>query len=261
VTFFSFSATKLAHYIVPALPGAALLIAWRLDQIKQTPLSIFNLIFIIPFCALFSSLFIAFKWLPQAALGEGKLMPYITMLSDKLQFEIPTITDPMLISILSQDIHISIAPVMIGAILLVGTVTSFIFLTKGHLQGVTTMIATVCMAYVLLVLSIAPVAYKYMQQPLANIGEQIKERTTDHTRVFFVSLHQPSVRFVSGVPFQAIDTPAQLRKVRPYPRHTLIAVDEEHVEETIKSIPRRIRKEKTCEGGYCLVETRYNFTR
>lgn len=258
VAFFSFSATKLAHYIVPALPGAALLIGWRLDQIKKKPLGVVNLLWAIPFSVLFAGIFIAFKWLPQAALGEGKLMPYITMLSDKFNFTVPQITDPMLMSILSQDIHIGVAPVMIGAILLVGTITSFVFLNKGHLQGVATMIATVFMAYTLLVLSIAPVAYKYMQQPLADIAEEIKEKSTDKTTVYFVSLHQPSVRFISGVPFIALDSPSQVRVIHPFPKHGLFAVDEEHVKLTMEYLPKRSRKEKTCNGGYCLIETRYN---
>jgi 4-amino-4-deoxy-L-arabinose transferase-like glycosyltransferase len=257
VVFFSFSATKLAHYIVPALPGAAILIAWRLDQIKRTPLGFLNLLWAIPFSMLFAGIFLAFQWIPDAALGEGKLMPYLEMLSKELQFEIPKITDPMLTSIISQDIYIGAAPIMIGAILLVGTTTGFIFLNRGHLQGVTALVATMCMAYTLLVLSIAPVAYKYMQQPLANIAEMIKEKTTDKTPVYFVSLHQPSVRFLSGVPFQAIDSPAQLKAIRPFHRHALLAVDENHVEATLEALPDYLRKGKVCEGGYCLIETTY----
>lgn len=257
ITFFSFSATKLAHYIVPALPGAALLIAWRLEYLNRIPLGWANMLFIVPFTALFSGIFIIFKWIPETLLGEGKFMPYITMLSEKYDMALPSVTDPMLISMLSQDIHINIIPTMVGAILLIGTLTGFFFLTQGHRHGVFTLVASVFMAYFLLIMSIAPVVYKYTQQPLANIAEQIKEKTTEKTKVYFVSLHHPSIRFISGVPFEALDSPAQLKNSPRFPIHALIAVDENHVEETVAALPKSVKVEKSCEGGYCLVESTY----
>lgn len=260
VVFFSFSATKLAHYIVPALPGAAILIAWRLEQIKNTPLSKLNFVLILPISIALSGLFIVFKWLPSAATGEGKLMPYINLIAEKFDLTIPTITDPMLLSIISQNISIGIAPIIIGAILLIGTITGFIFLTNGHRQGIAILITSTFSAYLLLVLSVVPTIYAYAQQPLANIGEKIKENSTKDTKLFFVAMHQPSVRFISGKEFTPVDAPAQLRN-EIFKKHNMLAVDMQHVKETMKFIPKRFKLKKSCNGGYCLIEADYNLKR
>lgn len=251
IAFFTFSATKLAHYIVPALPGAALLIAARLDDIPQERLGGFALFLMLPFVLLFAAPFLILKWLPEGLLGSGPLMPVVDFLAGATGADLP-VTDQQLVAILSQDITIGILPFATGAIVLCGTVAGLSLLNNGLRQGIFVLATTVWMGLTLTAVGVAPVVYQYMQQPLANIGEKIKSVHQEGDTVYMVELHQPSVRFISGVPFVPISSMKEL-EAKGIAGRTLLVVEQDRLEKVEALLPTWGQFATECEGGYCLV--------
>lgn len=252
VVLFSFSATKLPHYIIPALPGFALLIAARLDEIAEEGLSAINWLLFIPMLLLMVGVFFAVKIMPDVLIGEGGSFMLRTMkdLSVAFDFTWP-VRDAVTVAILSQDVHITIAPIMVGAIMLIGLTLGWIFLMQGQRVGTVIMAGAMWMSLMLTSLGVVPVVYNYLQKPLVSIGEMIKERHTDGDEVYFLAIHQPSVRFVSGVPFVAMNHVNQMAK-HDVPEGDVRVVTKLERKQDVQDLFNETLQSE-CLGGYCLM--------
>lgn len=262
ILFFSFSATKLPHYILPAYAGAALMIAGRLETMYENPISKWNILWMAPVTFIFSSVFMLFKFLPDLLLGRIHNLPEIMqktliVLNNNYGVKISEANEQTRLA-LSQDVYMNSAPFIMGIFVLIAVFVGMFFIFKRKRAGV--IVISVVSAFILLLVSysVVPTIYKFTQLPLANIGEKIKnnfDKENDH--LYFVAIHQPSVRFVSGVQFTALPTSAALIK-QPVAHKTgslWFVLKQERLKNLVEFVPK-YGSNIDCEGGYCLVTSK-----
>ncbi|MBI1363197.1 MAG: phospholipid carrier-dependent glycosyltransferase [Proteobacteria bacterium] len=251
LVLFSFSATKLPHYVLFALPGAALLVADRLDKLAEKPLLGVNWLWMWPYMMAFALLFLLLPYLPEFALRRGDLYMAVEPWLAAHGWTVPAITDAQVLVVLRQKIDWGVAPAMIGAIMLIGFSMSMIMMTRGMRQGAMVMAVTMWMSLMLTVMGVVPTVYAYMQEPLARIAQEIKQvYNPDTDKVVFYSLHQPSVRFISGVPFVPKDSAASAVDVKA--KRLMVVLEEEKLDSLNAQLGMGSKRE--CFGGYCLVK-------
>jgi hypothetical protein len=251
VTLFSFSATKLPHYILFALPGAALLVADRLDRLAEKPLGFVNWLWMWPYMMLFGLVFMVLPFVPDLLLQRGDFTASVQAALAPYGLAIPPLKDRQVAMVLAQTIPFGLAPTLIGGLLLVGLTMAMLMMRRGMVQGVMVTAVTMWMSLMLIVLGIVPTVYAYMQEPLARIAHEIKHVYNPRTdRVVYYGLHHPSVRFISGVPFVKADAPQQAVSVQA--RRVMIVVQESKLGHLSPHLPAGSRRE--CFGGYCLVK-------
>lgn len=251
VLVFSFSQTKLVHYIVPALPGFALWIAGRLERVSHQPISAWHTLWMLPFVGILFVCFFLLKWLPHALFGEGPawVLKIFETLRDKAGMEWP-VDDPLLQAVLMQNIDIGITGVAIAALLLVGFWAGIRLLNRGYHQGVTLWAVSYAMVLFLFFNMLGPVVYQVQQQPLANHAAYIAEHFEAGDKVYFVGLHQPSVRLLSKVPYTAVHRPVQLENdEKNYQRFFLYDIERRAAMGEHFAL---LNPYEMCEGGYCL---------
>lgn len=250
--FFSFSQTKLAHYIVPGYAGAALLLAARLEALPKHKLVGLNVLWTFPVIMLFAAVFMVFKFVPDAVTNQGWLADLLSLLSGEIGFAWP-VTDTEVLNVLGQNVAISLVPMMVGLIVLVACFAAWALMHKGYRQGLVLLGAGMWMALFLMKLDVVPTVYAFQQQPLARLAQQLKATHQPGEQVFYLSLHHPSVRFISGVPFIPVDSVAQLNAKRLAGAPVWVVTEEKHATSLIAQLPLAQKVEKTCEAGYCLI--------
>jgi hypothetical protein len=248
VALFSFSATKLPHYILPALPGFALFIADWLDRIDTRPLRVAHLLWLAPCVALVACLFVVLPQVPALLNGAGPLFERVGPVLSGWGVALP-IDDTLLLGILGQEISFGTWPVAMGALLGLGLGLALLLLTAGRFTGVAVAAVTMWAFLMAAVHGLVPTVYAFMQEPLAAIGRDIATEHRTGDRVLMYRLHHPSVRFVSDKPFAPIDRPVQLAPYRPY--RLFVVTEIEHVREAEAALPPRQLTD--CYGGYCLI--------
>lgn len=253
VVFFSFSATKLPHYIVPALPGAALLVGWRLTELPNRDFYKINLIWMLPFVLLFGVFFMALKFVIQALRGEGGP---VSSLLEKIVTQTGgswPIEDAQLHAILAQDVVISIVPFMLGAIVIIGIGSGMIIAASRYRQGVVMVAASQAMALILMVTGVVPVVYQFMQKPLQRIAVQIEEDYQPGMGVYHVAMHHPSVLFYSNMSFIPLNSPQEAGYKLKH-EEALLVVEQDKVETLQNALTPTFKTTANCDGGYCLVK-------
>ncbi|MAI08221.1 MAG: hypothetical protein CMF61_04595 [Magnetococcales bacterium] len=257
---FSFSATKLPHYILPSYAGAALMIAYRLEKMWDKPLRSYSWVWALPIVVLFSVVFLLFKYVPDIALGRIDQLPSLLQslmhyLQNSHGIEIKDV-EAQTKFVLEQDVHISSLTFALGVLTLIGVPLGLFYIYARNRAGVIILMAVNFMVLLLVAVSVVPVVYKFIQQPLANIGTEIKQEfNTEKDKLYFVAIHQPSVRFVSGVPFKNLNAPKELlNEVMPEEDATLWFVFKQEKLDAMQEIAPKYACQTSCEGGYCLVK-------
>ena len=247
VALFTFSATKLPHYIAFALPGFALLVADRLDRLGERPLGWFHLLYMVPATLIFAGVFLLLPQLPDLLLGRGELT---TLLS---QYDLHlAVTDPLVKAVLAQPVDFGIIPIAVGALLILGIGLGFFFMRLGGVEATLFLAVTIWASLGLMALGIAPKVYDLMQQPLAWFGQDIARHYDPATdKVVFLSTHQPSVRFISGAPFIPMDNPTQVPYVRGSKLFVLTDITQMPA---LEPLLHDDNVTKECLGGFCLVK-------
>ncbi len=249
VVFFSFSATKLVHYIVPALSGASLLLAWRIEDLgARRWLQRTYLAFILPFVILYGLFFIGFNALLNH-LGGHSTSATVAWLLELFQVTWP-VENMQVMDILSQSIPLNVAPYAIGAIVLIAMPLAFMLLAKSFRAGMALLAATNAMVLVLFITGLVPVIYAYTQQSLTNLANYIQENGQE-AKIYHISLHQPSVRLISQRPFIWLDYRENLAEQISAGR-ALVLVEKQYVSETKGRLKGRIESTH-CDGAYCVV--------
>lgn len=257
---FSFSATKLPHYILPAYAGAALMVAARLEKLWDKPLSAWLWLWAVPIVALVGTVFTLFKFVPDIALGRVANLPApLQSFLNYLQTQHGVVLGELESQtrfVLEQDVHISTLAFASGVLVLLAMPLAFYFVLAKNRAGVILMASVQFMFLLLVSVSVVPVVYKYIQQPLANIGGEIAQGfNPERDQLYFVAIHQPSVRFVSGVPFVSLPRPENLL-AQPMPKsmdaQLWFVLKQERLAQ-MESIAPSYASQTTCEGGYCLV--------
>lgn len=252
VVFFSFSATKLAHYIVPALPGAAMLLAWRLEDVPNRPLFSLHWPVVMATAAGAAIVLGGLKFLPSALLGKGALAMPIGMLMQSMGATWP-VEKPQVVEILAQSVPVSLAPLMAGCVVVLGLGYGLWLAIGGYRQGVVAMVFTVWMALILVVVGVVPVVYNYTQQPLANIAFKVQDNFQKGDQLYMVKLHQPSVRYISEIPFKPINNLNQLNDVYPPFNGTAFFVTKSQFAPQVITRIKANQVADECQGGWCLI--------
>ena len=236
VLFFSFSATKLPHYILPAFPGAAMLIAGRLEHLHTASFSRWHIVWVLPLICIVGSVFILLPYAPSLMLGHTENLPALLH-----TIEITPLTGQKAAP-WQQDLSFGFGASLVGSLFIVGTLWGFWAFTRGKHSGSFIWGSSTSAALVLITFTIMPTVYGFIQQPLAHIAKQITPRTP----LYMMAIHQPSVRFISGVAFQAIENPEQVR-MRP----AQVVFKQERLQRFIDIHPTA---HLSCNGGYCLAQ-------
>mgnify|MGYP003638390776 CR=1 FL=1 len=260
--FFSFSATKLPHYIIPAYAGAALMIAARFEKMWDEPFSKWNIVWMAPIVLLFSVIFAMFKYVPDILLGRFEKMPtfmqkFIGYLQSDFGLVLGGIEDQTR-WMLSENVIVGSAPLALGLLALMGITMGVYFIFKRQRAGVVWIGVVTGMILLLISCSVVPTVYKFTQLPLAQIGEKINMKfDREKDKLYFIAIHQPSVRFVSGVPFTSLSTSAALMQEKTIePEADLwFVLKQERLENLKKYIPE-MWSEIDCKGGYCLAQVK-----
>lgn len=260
--FFSFSATKLPHYIIPAYAGAALMIAARLETMYDNPFPKWNILWMTPVIFVFSSVFILFKFVPDLLLGRTENLPMvmqkaIAYLQLHYGLKIGEVEEQTRLA-LSQDVMMNAAPFMLGMLVLIGVPLALFFMFKRKRVGLIVLSSVSAMTLLLASYCVVPTVYKFTQLPLANIGEKIGTGfNKEHDQLYFLAIHQPSVRFVSGVPFTSLSDASALLKIKVADQEAVLwfVLKQERLENLNKYVPKSTSV-TSCEGGYCLVQSK-----
>lgn len=246
VVFFSFSATKLAHYIVPGLSGAALLIAAWVEDLPMHKFPQWLRWAVLPLVVALAGFFLLFNWLVTVLGGKEDI--FFVQLERLFGFTWPP-EKPLIVDILIQDIPLNFAAYGIGVLMLVLVPFGLRVLSQGYRLGLGVVATAQVMVLSLMLTGIVPVVYQYTQAPLARLAIFMRDHETQ--QVVHLGLHQPSVRLLSGKPFLKLERPRQLDAQQP--AGNLLILFENHEKEAILNHVQGQVVTELCEGGFCVI--------
>lgn len=257
MALFSFSGTKLAHYIVPALPGFALFIAGGIEKLPTYYFSKFYAFIMLVFTLFLATIFIFLN--PILILLRGASQSEPSALFDWLKrlfgFKWPP-EDALTVAVLSQDITLNWAPYVIGFILILGIWQGFSVTMRGFRHGIATLAISMWLILYLVIAGIVPVVDAYTQASLRHLANIIKDEAshTPTTKIYHLGLHKPSVRWLSGQSFTGLDSAAPLKTSLPIGQ-SIILYETDKFDSLKKSLPNNaIWQTPVCEGGYCVLK-------
>ena len=243
---------ELSTIFYAALLPTAILVADFFDNLAEKPLKRWHGVYLVPLCFVGAVGVMLLPQLIEAALGKGALfeaVPYLNMLSP---WSLPVADTSTAYAMLNQPVDWGLYPVIVGALLLVGTLVGvFMMRHGGGYEAALFVGGGVLMALAVGAWSGFERVYEYREQPLDWMAKKIRRdhnEKTDHTIVYGADL--PSVRFeVAGV-VSYIANPVQA--TRAAGRTLYLITDTPHLESLKQYLPKDAKPE--CIGGYCLVE-------
>lgn len=252
IVFFSFSQTKLAHYIVPAYPALAILVGGLLAQVPRVKIPAIVMFIGVMFGALLAGLMLVLNPL-LSGLREPVLTGWLGWLQAALGFEWPP-HDAMAVAVLAQPVLLDSAPVVIGLVMLLAVLPAWVMVTRAQRSGTMMLGISWAVCLGLIAWGIVPVVWRYTQAPLADMARIISEAPTT-TPIIHLGLHKPSVLYLSGRPFLKLEKPLQLPDYITAVE-TLVLTEQDSVmpiatELAIKGGAQVLGQR--CSGGYCLL--------
>lgn len=206
VGVFSFSGTKLAHYIVPAYPALAIGVAgWLISPTRK----------VVPVWQVLVWGFLGFTLAGIALLAtplvEGlRSTPLTGWLADVqllLGFEWPP-ADMQAAAVLRQGIPIRWGFYAAGFAMLITTV-ALMAVMRGKARFLPVLGIAWALALMIVAFKIVSVVWAYTQYPLAFAAQSLRSFPSNTVLVHH-GLHKPSVRLLSGMPFIKTDSPVQV---------------------------------------------------
>lgn len=255
IVLFSFSKTKLPHYIIPAYPALAIAVGWWFSQRRQT-LFAWSLIWVISQTTFFAILLMT---LPSIVDQLGNNTPrgilgWILLLTNT---EWP-VTDIVTRSILQTPITATLWP-WASAIGLIGIMAGYVLMASKHfILGMRLMVGSMGLSLFGIILGIVPLVYAYTQQPLFQLAETIRT-LPPQTRIIHLGTHKPSVLYHSQRPFLKLEKPLQLPPVVADKTPTVVLLDVSDMAGLQQELTPRDGSTGShveilaCAGGYCVV--------
>ncbi|GEM_PF-5661677 len=246
-----FVEVQLSTIFYLMLIPTAILVADLFDKMPEKPLQSWHVLYIAPLCLVIAAgVMLAPQWL-EAARGDGALAELIPHLSHIMPWHLPLGSETTGYAMLGQSVEWGMYPVLVGALVLVGTMVGVFIMRHGGREAALFVGGGALMALMIGSWAAMPRAYEYKQQPLHWISKKIikdQNPKTDHTIVYGVAA--PSVRFeVPGV-VSYIQNPSLV--VRAPGRRLFVITDKSHLESLEGHLPASAKPE--CLGGYCLIE-------
>ena len=256
VLLFSFSGTKLAHYIVPAYPALAILVGWlfaqKLPGGRKRPV-------MVPGLDVWAGLQIAlvgvvFMLLPSMLeqLRGDTLHGALGWAQDIFGFEWPP-RNVLTHAVLAQAVPIGVWPIVGGMAMILGVGNGYWLAARRERFGLPLMAGGMAAFLLCAVMGVVPVVWAYTQGGLASLAEDIAQLPED-VPLIHLGLHKPSVLYLSQRPFIKLEQPLQLAgQVRPYGKAAVLVeqADVPGIQREMGDLA--ILTTQRCAGGYCIV--------
>lgn len=252
IVFFSFSQTKLAHYIVPAYPALAILVGAVLAQRPLIKISTFTALLGAIFGLVLALLMLVLNPL-LLGLRHEVLTGWLGWLQAVFGFEWPP-HDAAAAAVLALPVHLDAAPVFIGVLMVGAVVPAWMLLARGVRGGIFSLMMAWTLTLGLISWGVVPTVWRYTQAPLAEFAQIIKE-APETTAIVHVGMHKPSVLYLSGRPFTKLDKPLQVPD-NITSAETLILTEEDKVMPILTELGLRGNAHvlgQRCGGGFCLL--------
>jgi 4-amino-4-deoxy-L-arabinose transferase-like glycosyltransferase len=269
VGVFSFSGTKLAHYIVPAYPALALLIGWWLTLPRNgraapgwipTWVGVLGVVWL-----LVLALVVALLNPLLVGLAQPQLVGWLAIAQTWLGFAWPP-SDPLAMMVLQLRVPLDVGIPLLAGLLVGCVVPAWGWLVWGpKAEREASLVALAVswgMALLLVVLAVVPQVWARTQAPLAQLAQQM--RVLPMAPIIHLGLHKPSVRLLSGRsfiklerPLQLPDTLARLGPVKEVPVAMLLT-EATTVPDVVRELGMAGAVQgavvgQDCAGGYCLL--------
>jgi 4-amino-4-deoxy-L-arabinose transferase-like glycosyltransferase len=251
IVFFSFSGTKLAHYIVPAYPALAILIGGWLANTPRPMNGLTSTVWGVWGFILAGVLGIAAPLL--MGLREATLHGWLALAQEFFGFTWP-LPDTLAMAVLAQPINLGVGFWVAGG--LMALLTLLVVLVRcGKAQLVPMLAAAQAGFLATLALGVVPLVWGYTQAPLATLANSLKALPPSSVVVHH-GLHKPSLLLLSGHPFIKTDHPLQvLALLKQYPELWLVAEqpDLQPLLLELKNTQAGQVLDAKCSAGTCLV--------
>lgn len=252
IVFFSFSQTKLAHYIVPAYPALAILGGWFLTRVPQKRIPHW-----IAAAGVLVALLMAALMLVLNSVLVGARAPVLTgwlgWLQAMFNFQWP-LKDLAARAVLAEPVHLSAIPYWIAAVLVLVVIPAWLMVARARKDGAVLLGMGWALVLAMIVCGIVPEVWNYTQAPLARLAGLIAEAPAS-TPVVHLGLHKPSVLYLSGRRFTKLDKPLQLPDNISAPE-TLVLTKEAIVPGIVNELNIKGGSKilsSRCDGGFCLL--------
>lgn len=252
IVFFSFSQTKLAHYIVPAYPALAILVGAVLAQVPRLKVPMMASVLGGVFGLVLGGLMLVLNPL-LSGLRSDVLSGWLGWLQAALDFEWP-IRDDIARAVLAQAVPLDAAPVVIGLLMVLAVVPAWVLVSRAVKGGVLVLAASWALCLGLMSWGVVPMVWRYTQAPLADMARVIAE-APEGTPIIHLGVHKPSVLYLSGRAFLKLEKPLQLPEYLTAPE-TLVLVEQDNVLPVVTEIGIKGGAQvlgQRCAAGYCLL--------
>ncbi|RYG61916.1 MAG: glycosyltransferase family 39 protein [Alphaproteobacteria bacterium] len=252
IGFFSFSQTKLAHYIVPAYPALAILVGAVLAQVPRVKVPMVASVLGGVFGLLLGVLMLALNPLLQG-LRSDHLTGWLGWLQAAFDFEWP-IKDEIARAVLSQPVLLDAAPMVIGVLMVLAVVPAWVLVSRAIKGGVIVLALSWAICLGLIAWGVVPVVWRYTQAPLADMARVIGEAPVT-TPIIHLGVHKPSVLYLSGRHFLKLEKPLQLPDYLTAPE-TLVLLEQDNVLPVVREVGIHGGAQvlgQRCNAGYCLL--------
>jgi 4-amino-4-deoxy-L-arabinose transferase-like glycosyltransferase len=257
IVFFSFSQTKLAHYIVPAYPALAILVGALLAQMPRVKLPAVVTAAGVMFGLLLATLMLVLDPL-LLGLREPVLTGWLATVQAVLGIEWPP-HDVMAQAVLAERVPLDAAPVVIGALLILCVLPAWVMVARAQRGGIVVLAGTWAVCLGLIGWGVVPMIWNYTQAPLAQLAQVIAQQPRT-TPIIHLGMHKPSVLYLSERPFLKLEKPLQLPGYATAPE-TMVLTEQESVMPIVTELG--IKRDgsgggaqvmgQKCLGGYCLL--------
>jgi hypothetical protein len=252
IVFFSFSQTKLAHYIVPAYPALAILVGGLLAQMPRLKVPVVSAVLGTLFGLVAGGVFLILNPLLLGLRGPV-LTGWLGWLQAALGFEWPP-HDALAVAVLAQPVVVDAAPYLIGLLLVLAVVPAWVLVVRAQKGGVLALAGSWGVCLCLMAWGVVPMVWRYTQEPLADLAQVIAAAPAT-TPIIHLGVHKPSVLYLSGRHFKKLDKPLQLPEYLTAPE-TLVLVEQTDVMSVVTEIGIRGGAQvlgQRCAAGYCLL--------
>lgn len=262
LALFSFSATKLAHYVVPAWPALSIVAAgwleravkargekshwwveWRMDRFIVWPV----LLLLAAVVALLPAVLVGLRTVP--------LRGVTAYIQTWFEFEWPP-SDALAFAVMQQQVTVGIGPYVLAGLLVLALVAyEQVWVKNNRAQGLAALAVVWACALWTVIWGIVPVVWDYSQKPLAVLAAQMDVEREDMP-VIHLGLHKPSVLYLSQRKFKKLEQPLQLG-LELENGASLILTEQPTVgairHELSAITPSANVGREACIGGYCLL--------
>lgn len=250
--FFSFSQTKLAHYIVPAYPALAILVGAVLAQVPRLKIPMVASLMGGVFGLLLGGLMLVLNPLLKG-LRSDHLTGWLGWLQAAFDFEWP-VKDEIARAVLSQPVMLDAAPVVIGLLMVFAVVPAWALVSRAVKGGIVVLALSWAICLGLITWGVVPIVWRYTQAPLADMARVIGEAPAT-TPIIHLGVHKPSVLYISGRHFLKLEKPLQLPDYLTSPE-TLVLLEQDNVLPVVTEVGIRGGAQvlgQRCTAGYCLL--------